>query len=373
MAILRVKDKNGNIIDIPAIRGYNAYQLALAHGFEGTEAEWLNSLEGPQGPPYELTEEDKSNIASRVEENLRPEQAAMDARVDVLEADAVDTETRLAILENAVANYSKLQVEKVASIEEITNPDIIYLLPSADGSYYYEYLLYNGVPEIIGNTDIDLTNYVTKDYLKNNVKHYRHNIVFWYRHSNGDLSSSGSNGNFQATLTIINNDPNPYKVNHNNASGVYSPATMSEENAWQLYRLYQALALSHGKTSYAVRPCSGASIIVSDDAASLTRGINSAIGTGYYDESTHDWKRYIQVDSSLVDGGSLGGRSIRIDCGHPTFVEDIETSIWTSKQQFLDNEYNLTDSFGKKYLTYFCQHKIRCSDTVETLDVVTVE
>ena len=345
MAILKIKDENGNWIPIPAI----------------------------QGPPYELTDADKNEIKDNVIVSLEPQQEAVETRLNTLETDAVDTETRLAILENAVANYSKLQVEKVVSIDEMTNPDVIYLLPSADGSYYYEYLVYNGTPEIIGNTDIDLTNYVTKDFLKSSVKHYRHNIVFWYRHSNSDLSSSGSNGNFQATLTIINDDPVPYQFTHNTASGAYSPVTMSEETAWQLFRLYQALALSHDKTSYAVRPCSGASIIVSDDATSLTRGINSTIGTGYYDETTHDWKRYIQVDSSLIDGGSLGGRSIKIDCGHPTFTEDVETSVWTTKQEFLDNEYNMTDSFGKQYSTYFCQHKIRCSDTVEKLGVVTIE
>lgn len=65
MSILKVKDINGNIIDIPAIRGYNAYQLALMYGFEGTEEEWLESLKGEkgdQGPVYELTDTDINRI-----------------------------------------------------------------------------------------------------------------------------------------------------------------------------------------------------------------------------------------------------------------------------------------------------------------------
>ena len=33
------------------IRGYSAYQVAVLEGFEGTEAEWLDSLIGPMGPP----------------------------------------------------------------------------------------------------------------------------------------------------------------------------------------------------------------------------------------------------------------------------------------------------------------------------------
>lgn len=30
--------------------GKSAYEVAVDNGFEGTEAEWLSSLEGPQGP-----------------------------------------------------------------------------------------------------------------------------------------------------------------------------------------------------------------------------------------------------------------------------------------------------------------------------------
>lgn len=49
MAVLKIRDKNGNIIPIPAIKGENgksAYEIAVDHGFEGTEEEWLESLKG---------------------------------------------------------------------------------------------------------------------------------------------------------------------------------------------------------------------------------------------------------------------------------------------------------------------------------------
>ena len=52
MAFMRVKDKNGNIKPILAIKGEqgkSAYQIAQANGFEGTSAEWLESLTGPKG------------------------------------------------------------------------------------------------------------------------------------------------------------------------------------------------------------------------------------------------------------------------------------------------------------------------------------
>lgn len=42
--ILRVRDDNGKVFDIPAIRGLSSYEIAVKHGFEGTEEEWLESI-----------------------------------------------------------------------------------------------------------------------------------------------------------------------------------------------------------------------------------------------------------------------------------------------------------------------------------------
>jgi len=48
-AILRLKDDRGNVYDVPAIRGLSAYQIAVKNGFEGTEKEWLDSIEAIEG------------------------------------------------------------------------------------------------------------------------------------------------------------------------------------------------------------------------------------------------------------------------------------------------------------------------------------
>lgn len=381
----------------------SAYQIAVQQGFEGDEDTWLKSLKGEQGPQgvsgvwvssedmpdeynvqidtegaadelnYTLGDADRNIIANQVAISLRPEHEALDTRIDALEVDAVDTETRLAILENAVANYSKLQVEKVTSIEEMVSPDIIYLLPSADGSYYYEYLIYNGVPEIIGNTDIDLTNYVTKDYLRNSVKHYRHNIRLWYRHTAQPLNQSGSNGNFVATFTLINEDPNPYSFSHNTGSN-FSPVNMSIENAWHFLRLYQALQLSTKQTDALKQPCAGASKVVlyASSKYTLELGINSSISTSYT-QSGSIYKRTLNVYASYA-GSNMEEGVISVDCGKATFdSEGNETSIWTTKQELRDNEFTSTDSQGVAYSPYFCTHMIKCEDNVEDFNVVTVE
>ena len=43
MAILKIRDDNGKIIEIPSFRGEpgkSAYEIAVDNGYEGTEAEW---------------------------------------------------------------------------------------------------------------------------------------------------------------------------------------------------------------------------------------------------------------------------------------------------------------------------------------------
>lgn len=51
-SLLKVKDSNGNIIDIPAIKGKSAYQSAVDGGYKGTEEEF-NSLLANIGCPIE--------------------------------------------------------------------------------------------------------------------------------------------------------------------------------------------------------------------------------------------------------------------------------------------------------------------------------
>lgn len=62
--ILRIKDANGNLQEIPAIcgpEGKSAYRVALENGFEGTEQEWLDSLKADP-----ISEENKSEVVAAV-------------------------------------------------------------------------------------------------------------------------------------------------------------------------------------------------------------------------------------------------------------------------------------------------------------------
>ena len=44
MSVLKIRDENGNVTEIAAIKGDSAYQIAVRNGFAGTEAEWLDYI-----------------------------------------------------------------------------------------------------------------------------------------------------------------------------------------------------------------------------------------------------------------------------------------------------------------------------------------
>lgn len=48
----------GKINGLEIIRGYSAYEIALIHGFEGTEEEWLESLKAV--PPNGVEMKDRT-------------------------------------------------------------------------------------------------------------------------------------------------------------------------------------------------------------------------------------------------------------------------------------------------------------------------
>lgn len=61
-----------------------------------------------------------------------------------------------------LANYNKKEV--VTSTDEMTDENIIYLLANkgSGNNIYDEYIVYDGTPEKIGTTEVDLSNYLKK-------------------------------------------------------------------------------------------------------------------------------------------------------------------------------------------------------------------
>ena len=79
-------------------------------------------------------------------------------------------------INSLVSSVNKLEPKLIASINDVTEEGYIYLLPvdGVDSNFYNEYLLINGVPELIGSfgSDIDLSNYITSGQLTTALSAY---------------------------------------------------------------------------------------------------------------------------------------------------------------------------------------------------------
>lgn len=199
-------------------------------------------------------------------------------------------------------------------------------------------------------------------------KWYEHNIIINFRTSNERIASANSEGSFLATLTIINQDPTAYTFTHNQDYSTHTPKVMDLQTAWQLLRLYRAIQLSTQRDLNLQRSCSGA-LVQPETASPYTAHycINNSISTKYYDFTDTDWKRMMVVHATRVGSGNVGTYTIEVSVGHPTFIGGEETSLWTNRDEFAAGEYNLTDSFGNSYSTYFCQQRMYCTDVVREL------
>ena len=69
-------------------------------------------------------------------------------------------------VDELIQSIARLEIKLVDSVEEVTEAGYIYLVPkesTEQKDVFDEYIFYDGKPELIGTTQIDLSNYYTKD------------------------------------------------------------------------------------------------------------------------------------------------------------------------------------------------------------------
>ena len=137
----------GKINRLYELRGYSAYEIALIHGFKGTEEEWLASLKGDKGDPSEgsvlyieqqnLTEKQKEQARKNI--GAAPEgipTAAWLADVTLL-ASAWKGENSLysqVVTIDGTTEYSK--VDLLPSVEQLAifyNKNVAFVTENEDG------------------------------------------------------------------------------------------------------------------------------------------------------------------------------------------------------------------------------------------------
>lgn len=76
-------------------------------------------------------------------------------------------------INDLISTIARLEIKVVDTVEEVTEAGYIYLVPKGSEDQkdvFDEYIFYNNKIELIGTTQIDLSNYYTKDEVDNLVK-----------------------------------------------------------------------------------------------------------------------------------------------------------------------------------------------------------
>ena len=129
MAVLKIRDENGNIIGIPALKGDNgksAYEIAVDKGFEGTEEEWLESLNGSNSGNTGITEETDPTVPEWAKQEGKPTYQAREIEYSTTTLENVDNvEDALNTLTEHVDNIKKNIPSTAEDVGALPNTTVI--------------------------------------------------------------------------------------------------------------------------------------------------------------------------------------------------------------------------------------------------------
>lgn len=98
-------------------------------------------------------------------------------------------------VKDLVRSLTHINIKIVSSTDDVTEPNVIYLVPASSGEsddYYNEYILVNGSPELIGNTRVDLSDYYTREQT-NDLLNKKQPVGNYVTSVNGNVPDEGGN------------------------------------------------------------------------------------------------------------------------------------------------------------------------------------
>ena len=161
MALMKVRDNDGNIKPILAIKGEqgdSAYQLAQADGFDGTEEEWLDSLIGRKGnKPVKgedyLTETDKEEITNDTTNSVI--EAATNMVIHNSEQDRAYIDNKVNELKKYIDNNHHDLTIDVSMPDGSAVPDGVYVtVYNLKNDTIYANIQYTGSPIVLKDVSI---------------------------------------------------------------------------------------------------------------------------------------------------------------------------------------------------------------------------
>lgn len=238
-------------------------------------------------------------------------------------------------VKDLIGSLTHINIEAVSSIDDVTEPNVIYLVPASSGEsddYYNEYILVNGSPELIGNTRVDLSDYYTREQT-NDLLNDKQPIGNYATSVNG--TTPDKNGN-------INIDVQTYTAGdgisiNEGAISVKNPmddAQVSAGTTWSSAKIISSVSQSFSQSGSIItcQPVEGSELhVVSEitavqegegdpspdnvrpisgwDSASLTRCGKNLLPQTYKTVSSNGVTYTVRDDKSIVISGMATGYS----------------------------------------------------------------
>lgn len=338
--------------------GMSAYKIAKLEGYEGTEEEYnqaLYMIGTLLGTIDEVPTEGSSNLvlsggvfeSIKVVNELVKTLPTIEDVNDLIKGSIVDNLTSedatkslsanqgkiLKSLIDAIKEFSIVVLQDDEELPEIGESHTIYLKKKTDAQndVYSEYLYIDNKWEIVGTTDVDLSNYYTKDqvYNKEEVDNIKNTIES--NIPNVEVSIGGQ-GN---VITSLNVDlENAHKIIGNKELEVYSKQEI--DNKFSDPLLGNVIASTNFTTEGRVIVSAGNDKSVKDSGVLLE---NLALKS-YVDEKEITWDKITNPPSTYTPSEHTHVVSDITDFPEIPSLDGYATEEWVNSQGFKTTDTN---------------------------------
>lgn len=278
--------------------GKDAYLIAQENGYTGTKEEYakvltdipkvINSIE------EEPTEGSKNLITSggvwQAIDNVHTtiNNQIKSSIVDNLESLAADkslSANQGRILKEMIANLANLQIEIVDQLPSVGETNIIYLVKKSGSApdIHDEYVFVDGKWEKIGDTEIDLSNYYTRDEVDDKLTGFgAGDVIAAEAFTTADrvITSNGPGKTVKDSGILINNLALKSEIPSLSGYATQSWVTgqgYSTENTWRPVKV-GSTTLNDSSTTLTIANGTGIGLSFSNGTLTIT---NSAPGSSY--------------------------------------------------------------------------------------------
>lgn len=175
-----------------------------------------------------------------------------------------------------VGSLTRIDIKVVSSIDDVTEPNVIYLVPASSGEsgdYYNEYILVNGSPEIIGNTRVDLSDYYTREQT-DDLLNKKQPIGSYVTSVNGTTPDKGGNVSIDVQTYTAGEGIDISESGEIAVTNPMDDEQVSETTTWSSLNIIQKLTTPFTETGNTVTcsPVDGSPLYVVSDITAVQEG-----------------------------------------------------------------------------------------------------